>query len=73
MADWKGVREMVEERLREEGKGRIRDVEEFERRLKVLDAAVEEAIRLHVPLLKLSPFTKRWWTSELAEKKKEME
>jgi len=73
MADWKGVRETVEERLRDKGKGRIRDVEEFERRLKVLDAAVEEAIRLHVPLLKLSPFTKRWWTSELAKKKKEME
>jgi len=72
LADWKGVREMVGERLSLEEKGRIKEVAEFERRLAVLDAVVEEAIRVHVPLLKLSPFTKRWWTSELTEKKKEV-
>lgn len=48
----------------------LRTCESFEEWRTALNEAIQNAIDKHVPLSKPSPFTKRWWTSDLAAAKK---
>jgi hypothetical protein len=38
-----------------------------------LNQVIQEAIEKHVKLIKPSPYSKRWWTTELANEKKAMQ
>ena len=44
----------------------IDTITEFNQRLDALNIAVNETIVQHVPNVKPSPYTKRWWTKDLA-------
>jgi hypothetical protein len=47
--------------------------QEFDIALKNLNGAIQNAIKKHVKLTKPSPYSKRWWTSDLANEKKKMQ
>ena len=51
----------------------IETAQDFDTTLKNLNEAIEDAIEKHVKLTKPSPYSKRWWTSELASEKKKMQ
>jgi hypothetical protein len=46
-------------------------VEEVEAAITELDAAIQRCVEAHIPLSKISPHSKRWWTAKLTELKKE--
>ncbi|KAF8223896.1 hypothetical protein L208DRAFT_1515704 [Tricholoma matsutake] len=48
-------------------------MQEFDDKLKVLNITIQNAIEKHVKLTTPSPYSKRWWTKELASKKKKMQ
>jgi 23S rRNA pseudoU1915 N3-methylase RlmH len=48
----------------------IKDTQEFNNKLKLLNEAIQDAISKHVKLTKPSPYSKRWWSKELADEKK---
>ena len=74
LTDWEEFRESLSERLEEtEGTEEITSVEQFYARLAGVDEAIKSAIRAHVPLTRLSPFTKRWWNKDLAKRKRAKE
>ena len=70
MADWPKFIEAFAERAAEILTMEILTIEDFNRRLEALDKAVTDTIKEHVPMAKLSPFTKCWWTADLAIAKK---
>ena len=51
----------------------IENVQMFTDRLKVLNETIQKAIEGHVKLTKPSPYSKRWWSTELANEKKRMQ
>ena len=44
--------------------------EEFYEQVKKLDSAIKSAIKEHVPMIKSSPYMKRWWKKEFVGLKK---
>ena len=70
MADWPKFIEAFAKRAAEIPTTEIMMIEEFNHRLVALDKAVADTIEEHVPTAKLSPFTKCWWTADLAAVKK---
>jgi hypothetical protein len=48
----------------------IESVQEFNDRLKTLNKMIQDTIKEHVKLTTPSPYSKRWWTTELANEKK---
>ena len=50
----------------------ITDIQEFDSKLNALNTAIQDAIGKHVQLTKPSPYSKRWWSTELAKEKKKM-
>lgn len=50
----------------------LRGVEEYEAVLDAFDDAVNGVIEKHVPVCTPSPYMKRWWTLELAQKRTEI-
>lgn len=67
--DWGEFRELLRERLRQV---RLRDPngkEDFDAMLEELMAAIRDTIQKHVPISHVSPYTKRWWTKELAQQR----
>ncbi|KAK7017263.1 hypothetical protein R3P38DRAFT_2381409, partial [Favolaschia claudopus] len=70
-ADWEEFRKMLRREL--EGVAEVEgyaSVEEVENGIRELDAAIQRCVEEHVPLRKVSPHSKRWWTAELTERKK---
>jgi hypothetical protein len=51
----------------------IESAQDFNTALKNLNEAIQNAIEKHVKLTKPSPYSKRWWTSELASEKKKIQ
>jgi 23S rRNA pseudoU1915 N3-methylase RlmH len=51
----------------------IEDIHTFKSKLKKLNEAVQDAIEKHIKLTKPSPYSKRWWSTELANEKKKMQ
>ena len=51
----------------------IADIETFNSRLKKLNEAIQDAIEKHVKVTKPSPYSKRWWSPQLANEKKKMQ
>jgi len=51
----------------------IANIQEFNNRLKTLNERIQNAIEKHVKLMTPSPYSKRWWTKELADEKKKMQ
>jgi hypothetical protein len=50
----------------------IENISDFNHRLKELNKAVHDTIKKHVKLSKPCPYSKRWWSNELAIEKKKM-
>jgi hypothetical protein len=51
----------------------IHDINTFNQKLEALNGAIQSAIEKHVKLTTPSPYSKRWWSSELAKEKKLMQ
>ena len=51
----------------------IDDIQDFNTALDNLNQAIQDAIEKHIKITKPSPYSKRWWTSELANEKKAMQ
>ncbi|KAF8233284.1 hypothetical protein L208DRAFT_1557235 [Tricholoma matsutake] len=52
----------------------ITNIWDFDNKLEALNTAIQDTINKHVQLMKPSPYSKRWWSMELAkEKKKKMQ
>ena len=69
--DWEEFRKELEPRLRHISKPKtITSIPRFDGLLTNLNKALTETIQAVVPKLKMSPHTKRWWSSELRAMKK---
>lgn len=69
--DWKKFRAELQSQLTTLGPAcRIRTIEDFQAKADGLHTALANTIERVVPLLKPSPYMKRWWTPELAAKRK---
>jgi hypothetical protein len=51
----------------------LMDTQRFNRTLNELNNTIQDAIRKHVKMSKPSPYSKRWWSTELASEKKKMQ
>ena len=51
----------------------ITSIQEFDDKLKTLNEKIQNTIETHVKLTTPSPYSKRWWTKELADEKKKMQ
>jgi len=51
----------------------INNILDFNAALNNLNQAIQDAIEKHVKLTKPSPYSKRWWTTELANEKRTMQ
>ena len=71
MTDWEEFRETLGGRLEELGDvGEITSLAQFHNKIAQLDDAIKVTVQEHVPLTRLSPYTKRWWNKGLSELKK---
>jgi len=72
MTDWSLFREDLDKRLKEAPEWTaIDNEEEFNRQVETLMQIIQESIEARVPLSKPNPLSKRWWTKELNQMKKE--
>ncbi|KAF8234128.1 hypothetical protein L208DRAFT_1551598 [Tricholoma matsutake] len=51
----------------------IIDTQSFDKTLSNLNNAIQDAIEKHIEISKPSPYSKRWWLTELVSKKKKMQ
>ena len=71
MTDWTEFVETLKENLTNiPPPVEINNIEEFDSRLKSLNEAVQNTVEKHVKLTKPSPYSKRWWTTELTKAKR---
>jgi hypothetical protein len=70
MTDWTRLAEAVARGVEEIAMSEVTTIAEFNLRLEALDKVVSDAITEHTPMVKPSPFTKRWWMTDLAVTKK---
>ena len=73
LTDWEEFRKTLGGSLEELEDGEITEEEQFYNRIRQVDEAIKSAVRAHVPLTKLSPYTKRWWNKDLASRKRNKE
>ena len=68
LADWDDFRTQLTANMRAMGPPRhVKDIDDFNMLLTMLTAAIQSAADQCVPKTKPSPFTKRWWTKELSD------
>jgi hypothetical protein len=71
LTDWAEFHETLEARLTELPEPEeLTTTAQFHATLERLDLVIKAAITKHVPMSKPSPYSKRWWTKELAALKK---
>ncbi|KAF8599017.1 hypothetical protein BDV93DRAFT_429728, partial [Ceratobasidium sp. AG-I] len=63
--DWEAFDTALRARLVDSPTRKIRTINEFDNRLRNLVAAIQDTIAEHVPLVKESPHSKRWWNKRL--------
>ena len=69
--EWDSFRKALQANLDAMGPAReIRDAQDFHLVFNLLTGAIQSAADQHVPSLKLSPYTKRWWSPELTALRK---
>jgi hypothetical protein len=74
LTDWEEFRKSLGENLEEVGStDEIMSEEQFHTRIALVDKAIKSTIQKHVPLTRLSPYTKRWWNKDLAGMKRAKE
>ncbi|QRV96882.1 Reverse transcriptase from transposon X-element protein [Ceratobasidium sp. AG-Ba] len=66
-ADWEKVRSDLAKSLPNVRQPPILNTDEFDARLDKIMSAMNSVIETHVPLIKESPYAKRWWTPQLKE------
>lgn len=72
MTDWDNFGKELEQGLEGLVMGEVTTVEEFDERLRALEEVVARTVAKLVPMMRLSPYTKRWWTTDLGVQKKAM-
>ncbi|KAJ7921816.1 hypothetical protein B0H13DRAFT_1508844, partial [Mycena leptocephala] len=73
-ADWEELVKMLAAELEQAGLAEgYASAEEVEAAIAELDETVWRCVKEHVPLSKISPHSKRWWTPELSALRKEKE
>jgi hypothetical protein len=74
LTDWEEFRKSLGGELEAvEDTDEITTENQFYTRIVQVDKAIKAAILKHVPLMRLSPYSKRWWNKELARMKKDKE
>ena len=74
LTDWEEFRKTLEENLEEAGDTKeITSEAQFVGKIASMEGAIKATIHKHVPLTKLSPYTKRWWSKELDGMKRNKE
>ncbi|TFK64210.1 hypothetical protein BDN72DRAFT_751374, partial [Pluteus cervinus] len=69
--DWKEFNETLAEKLAEISVSPSMESSEIQGVVRVFTEAITDTIKLVVPLVKRSPHSKRWWTRDLTNMKKE--
>jgi ribonuclease HI/exonuclease III len=74
LTDWEEFRKSLGDELEAvEDTDEITTEDQFYARIAQVDKAIKTAIRKHVPLTRLSPYSKRWWNKELTGMKRDKE
>ena len=74
LTDWEEFRKSLGANLEEVADtNEITSEGEFYNRIRQVDEAIKSAVQKHVPVTRLSPYTKRWWSKDLARMKREKE
>jgi ribonuclease HI len=74
LADWPELTKTLTENLANIPEPtEIEDIHTFDQRLEFLNKAIQDAIKKHVPLTTPSPYSKRWWSTALANEKRLMQ
>ena len=74
LMDWEEFRITLGESLAKlEAVEEILSEEQLHSKIVLLDGVIKEAVQKHVPLTRLSPYTKRWWNKDLAKLKRSKE
>ena len=71
LTDWEAFRKTLGVSLEELGATEeLTSLEEFYNKLAQVDNAIKAAVSKHVPLTRLSPYTKWWWNKGLSDLKR---
>ena len=74
LTDWEEFKRTLANELADMQSGdELTSEEKFFEQINKLDAAINVAIKEHVPVMRSSPYMKRWWTKELTDMKKSKE
>ncbi|KZP25665.1 hypothetical protein FIBSPDRAFT_707242, partial [Athelia psychrophila] len=68
--EWKAFEEFMADEVKVLANRPIRDVEDFAKEMADLDDLLIRARDKFVPKVKISPYTRRWWSAELGEARK---
>ncbi len=69
LTDWEAFRELLAGKLAPLAVSKVLLVDDFDDRLRELEAVMKEVIALHVPLARECPYTKRWWDKGFGQAK----
>ena len=74
LADWPGLLTTLKTNLENlTPPTELVDTQSFDKTLSKLNNTIQDAVRKHVKISKLSPYSKRWWSTELASEKRKMQ
>ena len=68
LTDWEAFRKTLGVSLEELGATEeLTSLEEFHNKLAQVNDAIKAAVSKHIPLTRLSPYTKQWWNKGLSD------
>ncbi|OSX55959.1 hypothetical protein POSPLADRAFT_1116003, partial [Postia placenta MAD-698-R-SB12] len=71
--DWTALRDDLAERLLDiEPPQALRDIDHMTSKLQAITDLITSLVEKHVPKVRPSPHARRWWTDDLANKRKEV-
>ena len=74
LTDWEEFRKTLGRSLEDLGETEeLHTVEQFHNKLARVYEGIKAAVREHMPLTRLSPYTKRWWNKGLSDQKRSKE
>lgn len=71
--DWKTFQEELSNELKKVSVSeQIKSKEDLTKKVKELEAAIQKTVNKEVSIVKITPYSKRWWNDTLKKKKKEV-